>query len=45
MICDKCEYRPRADDVGMIVLDEGLDELEETILYVRCYRCGHEWVE
>lgn len=28
-----------------VILDEGLDESEQLILYVRCYNCGQEWVE
>lgn len=43
--CDRCGYRPRMGDGQHVILDEGLDELEQTILYVRCYNCGEEWVE
>jgi hypothetical protein len=45
MICDVCTYKPRSKDAQNIVLETGKDSKEETILYVRCYRCGHEWVE
>ena len=42
--CDVCGYRPRVGDKHE-VLDEGLDQLEVKIIYVRCYDCGNEWVE
>jgi len=42
--CDHCGYRPRVGDRHE-VLDVGLDQLEQTIIYVRCYNCGAEWVE
>jgi uncharacterized Zn finger protein len=45
MQCDRCGYRPRMSDAQHVILDKGIDELHETILYVRCYECGHEWVE
>jgi hypothetical protein len=43
--CDVCGYRPRVGDRHKVILDTGLDEVGETILYVRCYDCGNEWVE
>ena len=43
--CDRCDYRPRTADGHVVVLNDGVDEYSEPIVYVRCYNCGHEWVE
>jgi len=43
--CDECGYRPRTKDGYHVILDEGVDNLEVKIHYVRCYSCGAEWVE
>jgi ribosomal protein L37E len=45
MKCDQCGYHPRASDKANIVLDNGKDNIGEKITYVRCYRCGDEWIE
>ena len=45
MKCDQCGYHPRASDKANIVLDNGKDNVGEKITYVRCYRCGDEWIE
>lgn len=37
MICEKCSYRPRREDVAQII--------DYNVLHVRCYNCGYEWVE
>ena len=44
-VCDVCGYRPRQNDAYHVILDEGLDQLDVPIHYVRCYSCGNEWVE
>ena len=45
--CDVCSYRPRdADCVVVQTLDRLSEDAKEIdVLYVRCYTCGHEWVE
>jgi uncharacterized Zn finger protein len=43
--CEVCGYRPRKKDVNLVVMNEGADQYEYTIEHVRCYECGHEWVE
>ena len=45
MKCDHCGYHPRRADAQHIVIDQGKDNLGVTILYVRCYECGAEWIE
>ncbi len=46
MQCDHCGYFPqKRDSHKQVILDTGKDNLEVTIVYVRCYECGHEWVE
>jgi hypothetical protein len=40
-----CGYRPRASDCHEVTMNEGAGEYAYTILHVRCYRCGEEWVE
>ena len=45
MKCDQCGYRPRKNDAQHLVLDQGKDNKDIKILYVRCYRCGDEWIE
>jgi len=45
MKCDQCGYHPRASDKQHIILNEGADNYEVPIVYVRCYRCGDEWIE
>lgn len=45
MKCDVCAYRPQSGDAQNIILEEGVDNKEIPIVYVRCYRCGHEWIE
>jgi hypothetical protein len=45
--CDVCSYRPRDADCLFVQTVDRLDEhaKEITVLHVRCYDCGHEWVE
>jgi DNA-directed RNA polymerase subunit RPC12/RpoP len=45
--CDVCGYRPRLEDTAKVETTRRIGEDSETIevLYVRCYHCGHEWVE
>ena len=43
--CEFCGYQPRLNDAQNIILDVGKDNKDITILYVRCYECGAEWVE
>lgn len=45
MQCENCGYHPRSADAAHVILDEGVDQLENKIIYVRCYNCGNEWVE
>ncbi len=45
MKCDQCGYRPQRRDAQNLVLDQGKDNLDVDIIYVRCYQCGHEWIE
>lgn len=44
-VCDICGYRPRRSDAAVQILNEGVDQYEVPIHYVRCYSCGNEWVE
>jgi len=45
--CDVCSYRPRDGDCVIVQTADriGEDANEISVLYVRCYECGHEWVE
>jgi uncharacterized Zn finger protein len=45
MKCDQCGYHPQKRDAAQVILEEGTDNLEVPIVYVRCYQCGHEWIE
>ncbi len=45
MKCDDCGYRPQRRDAQNIILNKGTDNYEVPIVYVRCYKCGHEWIE
>jgi Zn ribbon nucleic-acid-binding protein len=45
--CDVCSYRPRDADCVLVETTDRIGSMVEEIevLYVRCYNCGHEWVE
>jgi ribosomal protein L32 len=43
--CPFCGYRPRAGDRHKVLMNEGADDYEFSIVHVVCYRCGMEWVE
>jgi predicted Zn-ribbon and HTH transcriptional regulator len=40
--CAKCGYLPRLDDVAVILPEFTGNEI---VYHVRCYHCGHEWVD
>ena len=47
--CEVCGYRPRKTDANRVEVRATL-ELDQdaewvAVDHVRCYNCGHEWVE
>jgi DNA-directed RNA polymerase subunit RPC12/RpoP len=47
--CEVCGYRPQRRDAQRIEVRASLELNPDTewvtVDYVRCYECGHEWVE
>lgn len=40
--CDQCGYMPKLEDVSVILPEFTGNEI---VYHVRCYHCGHEWVD
>ncbi len=45
--CDKCGYMPKLEDVSVVDISYGGHYPDEPyiVYHVRCYHCGHEWVD
>jgi len=41
-VCEKCGYRPRREDVSLVLPEFTGNEV---MYHVRCYHCGLEWVD
>ena len=40
--CDQCGFMPKLEDVSVILPEFTGNEI---VYHVRCYHCGHEWVD
>lgn len=40
--CDQCGHMPKLQDVSVILPEFTGNEI---LYHVRCYSCGHEWVD